>query len=237
MQGHPTESGSPKCAQCGLVNFAAAEECKRCGAALERPREEAADAREPEEGSAQERARRGFLKRGAWVLCMTGMLLLICHVSLLETSQSANYDQRQLVRRAVDLIEQRGFTRDAFVLRRLANYRTTDNWWNNWLGHGDAYAATNFPFEVLTLYPEFFNYPADDVERAVILLHEARHLSGSGEEEAFASVWRDKEKLGWTKDKYEQTRVWKNVGEFTRRYAPKLFRCGEDGRQDCTEYK
>ena len=69
-------------------------------------------------------------------------------------------------------------------------------------GHGEAYAATNFPFEIVTLYPEFFKYPADDTERAVILLHEARHLAGAGEREAFASVWRDKARLGWTREKY-----------------------------------
>jgi hypothetical protein len=73
------------------------------------------------------------------------------------------------------------------------------------------------------------------VERAVVLLHEARHLSGAGEEEAFAGVWRDKARLGWTREKYGQTRVWKNVAEFTRRYAPKLFACGPDGQQDCYE--
>ena len=97
------------------------------------------------------------------------------------------------------------------------------------------YAATNFPFEVVTLYPDFFAYAADDTERAVILLHEARHLGGAGEEEALASVWRDKRRLGWTRERYGQTRVWKNVSEFTRRYAPGLFRCGADGQQDCTE--
>jgi len=69
----------------------------------------------------------------------------------------------------------------------------------------------------------------------VILLHEARHLSGMDEVKTLESVWRDKQKLGWTKDKYAQTRVWKNVSEFTQRDATRLFRCGADGVQDCME--
>jgi hypothetical protein len=166
------------------------------------------------------------------VLCA---LLVGCHASLLFTSEPATYDERAQVERAVELIERGGFTREAFLLRRLTNFRTTDNWLNSYAGHVNAYASTNFPFEVVTLYPDFFRYPADDVERAVILLHEARHLAGAGEEEACATVWRDKARLGWTREKYGETRVWHNVSELSRRYAPRLFDCGPDGRQDCYE--
>ena len=87
----------------------------------------------------------------------------------------------------------------------------------------------------MTLYPDFFRYPADDVERAVILLHEARHLAGADEAEACATVWRDKARLGWTRERYGDTRVWQNVTELSRRHAPALFDCGGDGRQDCYE--
>jgi hypothetical protein len=224
---------SLKCAGCGLINFATAGECKRCGAALFGRGDVLADGEDA--GGAGRGSRRGPLRKVLAGCGLSFFLLVGCYVSLLETSEPATFDQRQLVYRAVDLIEQGGFARDAFLLRRLANYRTTDNWWNRWLGHGEAYAATNFPFEVVTLYPEFFKYATDDVERAVILLHEARYLAGQGEEEAFAGVWRDKARLGWTREKYGQTRVWKNVREFTPKYAPELFLCGEDGRQDCAE--
>jgi uncharacterized membrane protein len=232
-----------KCANCGLVNFASAAECRRCAAPLGMTWAAAAgDASvvfDPdtveESGLEEEKPRRSLLRRAAAVLCMTLALLVGLHASLLWTSEAATMEQRIKVRRAVDLIEQSGFGREAFLLKHATNFRTSDNWWNAYMGHGEAYAATNFPFEVVTLYPEFFQYPTDDVERAVILLHEARHLSGAGEEEAFAGVWRDKARLGWTREKYGQTRVWKNVGEFTRRYAPKLFACGQDGRQDCYE--
>jgi hypothetical protein len=230
-----------KCAGCGLVNFASASECKRCGAPLEpafacaaygaAPAHEFEDAFAPEEG----KGRRSILRRVLAVPAVLLALLVGCHASLLFTSTAATYDEREQVSRAVELIEQAGFTREAFLLRRLTNFRTTDNWLNSYAGHANAYASTNFPFEIVTLYPDFFRYPADDVERAVILLHEARHLAGADEEEACASVWRDKARLGWTREKYGKTRVWQNVNELSRRHAPKLFDCGEDGKQDCYE--
>ncbi|HEX8556831.1 MAG TPA: hypothetical protein VF668_01950 [Pyrinomonadaceae bacterium] len=234
-----------KCPHCGLVNFAGARECKRCAATLDphaadlhAPR--AADFGGGDFGDEYDDApggakRRGLLRRAGAVLALTLALLVACHASLLLTSEGATYDQRQQVGRAVALVERGGFAREAFLLRRLTNFRTSDNWWNAYMGHADAYAATNFPFEVVTLYPEFFALPADDVERAVILLHEARHLAGDGEEAACAAVWRAKARLGWTKEQYGRTRVWRNVGELTRRHAPGFFTCGEDGRQDCFE--
>jgi hypothetical protein len=232
-----------KCAGCGLVNFASAPGCKRCGASLEPTfacasfdatatpyfETEGADAFEEEKG------RRSLLRRALAVLGVSFALLVGCHASLLYTSTPATYDERQQVERAVELIERGGFTREAFLLRRLTNFRTTDNWLNRYVGHPEAYASTNFPFEIVTLYPDFFHYPADDVERAVVLLHEARHLAGDDEAEACAAVWRDKGRLGWTRAEYGQTRVWKNVTELSRRHAPKLFDCGEDGKQDCFE--
>lgn len=232
-----------KCAGCGLVNFSSVAECKRCGAPLEPVFAGAAFAAAParvfeSEGAgapAEGKERRGLLRRALVVLVVTFTLLVGCYASLLLTSTAATYDERAQVGRSIELIERAGFMREAFLLRRLTNFRTTDNWWNSYAGHAQAYASTNFPFEVVTLYPDFFRYPADDVERAVILLHEARHLAGDDEEEACAAVWRDKARLGWTREKYGETRVWQNVGELTRRYAPKLFECGPDGQQDCYE--
>lgn len=177
----------------------------------------------------------GPVKRALVVCGVTLALLVAFHVSLLETSEPLGLDERRAVERAVARIERAGLARDAFVLRHLATFRATDNWWNRWFGHQDAYAATNFPFEIVTLYPDFFHVTTDDTERAAVLLHEARHLRGAGEEEAFAGVWRDKDKLGWTRDAYGPTRAFRNVEEFTLRHAPQLFACGPDRRADCTE--
>jgi len=169
------------------------------------------------------------------VFAVVVSLLLIAYFSLTLTSDPLTSDQRQIVHRAIDVLEQQGFSGDAFLLRRLVNFRATDNWWNRWVGHGQAYAATNFPFEVVTLYPDFFNRAADDVERAMILLHETYHLRGYGEQQAHRQVWLQKHKLGWTQERYGKTRVWKNVREFTAKFAPELFRCGPDGQSDCME--
>ncbi|HEX5706466.1 MAG TPA: zinc finger Ran-binding domain-containing protein [Pyrinomonadaceae bacterium] len=230
---------SPKCPRCGLINFASAETCKRCeeplGGGFEPyGAQPYAAARYDDDGDAERRPR-SILRRVLAGFVAAAVLLFVAYLSMLATSRAADYEQRQAINRAIDLIERAGFSQDAFLLRRLASYRTTDNWWNSWVGHADAYAATNFPFQIVTLYPEFFENPTDDIERAVILLHEARHLAGAGEESAFASVWRDKARLGYTRERYGRTKVYLNVLEFTMKYAPEQFSCGKDGRQDCVE--
>ncbi|MDQ3134088.1 MAG: zinc finger Ran-binding domain-containing protein, partial [Acidobacteriota bacterium] len=195
-----------KCAQCGLVNFADARQCQRCGAV------EGASHADEEAGAESQRGR-SVGQRVWWIVGMLSAILVICYASLLLTSDPATRDQRQTVERAVALLEQRGLTRETFVLRHLVNYRTTDNWWNLQVGHENAYAATNFPFEVVTLYPEFFQTAQDDTERAVILLHESFHLSGAGEPAALAGTWRTKAKLGWTEEQYAGTKLWRNTKE------------------------
>jgi len=216
---------SKKCPQCRMVNWAQAAECKRCGVSFNGTT-----------GAAGEVAgERSLLNRVAFVAGLVALFIFGSYVSLRATSEAANYEQRQIVGRAIEVLERSNFGGRAFVLRRLVNYRTSDSWWNRWVGHQNAYAATNFPFEVVTLYPDFFNVPVDDVERAVILLHESYHLAGANEEKAFAEVWREKRKLGWTSERYGQTRLWGNVREFTVQYAPQLFRCGANGTEDCYE--
>lgn len=187
------------------------------------------------ESAAPPRPSRRLLKGVAQILAVVCGLLLVAYFSLTLTSDPLTSEQRQIVNRAIDVLDHQGFGGDAFLLRRLVNFRVTDNWWNRWVGHGQAYAATNFPFEVVTLYPDFFTRAADDVERAMILLHETYHLRGSGEPQAHRQVWLQKHKLGWTQEKYGQTRVWKNVREFTAQFAPEIFRCGQDGKSDCME--
>ena len=99
----------------------------------------------------------------------------------------------------------------------------------------NAYAATNFPFEIITVYPDFFAVSTDGTERAAILLHEARHLQGAGEKAAYEFVWQNRRQLGWTKDKYFNSVIWRNVRRQTREYAPDLFVCEKNDFQDCTE--
>lgn len=217
-----------RCRECGLVNFASAEKCKRCGASL--TEEGTGDVAIEETEVVRKRS---LGKRVVWILGMTCVILLIYYLSLLLTSDAIKWQQRQTVERAISVLEQKGFNREVFVLRHLVSFRTTDNWWNTQVGHHDAYAATNFPFEVLTLYPEFFDTAVDDTERATILLHESYHLFGAGEAAALEGVWRNKGRLGWTADKYGETKVWKNTKDLTTSLVPQLFHCGLEGNSDC----
>jgi len=220
---------SVKCLSCGLVNFGTQSECRRCGAALRLDCGDGGDAN-PRGG-----LKKKIAKSALRIFALAGSLLFIGYASLIATSDPARLEQKPFIDRAIEILETKGFAREAFVLRHIVRFRASDNWWNRKVGHESAYAATNFPFEVVTLYPPFFDQPVDDVERASILLHEACHLLGSGEHGAFESAWRRKTQLGWTRDKYEGSLVWTNVREATMQYAPELFQCGQDHRSDCVE--
>jgi hypothetical protein len=139
------------------------------------------------------------------------------------TSDDLNWQQEERVSAAIAILRDRGFAKEAFLLEHLTTYRASDHWWNRYVGHTQAYAATNFPFEVITLYPPFFRVAVDDTERAVILLHEAQHLLGHDERGALVYVWHVKERVGWTSARYRATRVWHNTMEWTQQSAPTLF--------------
>src|SRR5438552_3901660 len=185
-----------KCDNCGLVNTGSDELCRRCGSPLthDDPNHIAPTKWQPDAEAAERPTanQRGLLKRLTWVAGATLIALLICYVSLLISSDGLPPDQREQVREAIDVLAQHGFNREAFILKHLTVFRGTDDWWNRYIGHRDAYAATNFPFEVVTLYPEFFSVPVDDTERASVLLHESNHLMGGGEEAALGYAWRNK---------------------------------------------
>lgn len=121
------------------------------------------------------------------------------------------------------------------MLDSYAVYRSSDSWFNSMIPKENAYAATNFPFEIMTIYPDFYTYPTDETERAAILLHEARHLQGKDEKDAYEFVWKNRNKLGWTKERYFNSPLWKNVRSQTREYAPWLFSCEGSDFNDCTE--
>ncbi len=175
---------------------------------------------------------------GRWILWILGVFLAIlatAYASLFLTSEPVTSDERVVLMESIRVLDQAGFSREASALRKYASFRRTDNWWNRYVGHPTAYAATNFPFAVVTIYPTFFTRPVDEVERATILLHEAYHLFGDDEKFALHRVWLAKDRLGWTSSRYAHTRVWKNTREWTASEIPSLFTCGEDGQSDCVE--
>ena len=184
---------------------------------------------------AQPPAGRGFVRSVLWITGATLTIVVLAFLSLLITSDPLTRDQRQIVNEAISVVGQKGFEREAAILRRAVFFRSTDNWWNEHVGHQNAYAATNFPFGVVTLYPTFFKYSVDATERAAILLHESQHVFGADERMALQRVWLDKRRLGWTAQDYSHTRVWKNTREWTIGAVPGLFQCGVDGQSDCVE--
>jgi hypothetical protein len=218
-----------KCSNCNLVNYAAAENCLRCGQKL---LEVSSFETTPKP---KKSLKAKILKRGAVLLFVVLFTLGGFYVSLIGSAKRLEYDQKKSIERSILILEDKGFGKEVFLLRYLTAYRGTDNWLNASTREENAYAATNFPFEVMTIYPDFFTYPADETERAAILLHEAQHLKGADEREAYEFVWKNRKQLGWTRENYGNSVVWRNVRKQTKEVAPNLFVCEANEYNDCTE--
>ncbi len=215
-----------KCPNCKLVNYPNAEKCARCGSAFNDRNAETSLAG-PQTSKI---LRRVFICIAVSIITVAGF-----YVSLVFSAASLSYEERKTVERSIAILEEKGFSNEAMILKRLAVYRANDNWLNASVAKENAFAATNFPFEIVTLYPDFFTYPADDVERAAILLHEARHLLGEDEREAYEYVWRNRKKLGWVGERYGNSVAWSEIRKQTREYTPNLFVCDTNPYGDCTE--
>ncbi len=215
-----------KCRDCRLVNFSNADACARCGSSLSEI-----------ENIPPKRTflNSPIVKRIKVFLLACTFALAGFYISLVLSAKSLHYEEKKTVERAIRILEEKGFSDEAFLLNHLTVFRRDDNWLNSSIEKENAYAATNFPFEIMTLYPDFFLYPNDDVERASILLHEAKHLQGKGEKEAYEFVWKNRNQLGWTKEKYRDSIVWDNVRRQTRDYSPNLFVCEFKEFGDCTD--
>lgn len=214
-----------KCPQCSLINYPTAQNCIRCGWGL----------RESENiPSNRTFLKSSLLRRASICLLVIMAVVLGFYSSLLLSADALSSDERQQVEAAIRILEEKGFTEEVFLLKYLSAFRANDNWLNASVEKENAYAATNFPFEIVTLYPDFFTYPADDTERAAILLHEAKHLQGKDEKKAFEFVWINRKKLGWTADSYSQTVIWRETRKLTREYLPAMFVCDFNEFGDCT---
>ena len=170
------------------------------------------------------------------IICLIVCLIAVAgfYVSLVFSAKGLSYEERKAIAAAIDVLENKGFTEEAFLLQRVAVFRSNDNWLNASVAKENAFAATNFPFEIVTIYPDFFSYPADHVERAAILLHEARHLKGEDEQKAYEYVWKNRKRLGWTIETYGNSVVWSEVRKQTRDRVPGLFVCDVNPFGDCT---
>jgi hypothetical protein len=218
-----------KCPNCKLVNFAAAENCLRCQYELV----EVSTFDAPEQPKPFFRSK--LFIRAVSFLTTILLALFGFYMTLIVSAKRLGYEEKKTVERSISILESKGFSKEVFLLSYLTAYRGTDNWLNASTREENAYAATNFPFEIMTVYPDFFLYPKDDTERAAILLHEAQHLKGADEKEAYEFVWKHRKQLGWTIENYGGSVVWRNVRSQTREIAPELFTCPLNEFADCTE--
>ncbi len=215
-----------KCIHCGLINYPTAQNCIRCGTGLSETENIPSN--------------RGFLKssivkRAAVCLAVIMVAVIGFYSSLLLSAHPLTGDERERVHASIRILEEKGFSEEAFLLKRIAAFRSNDNWLNASVEKENAYAATNFPFEIVTLYPDFFTYPVDDTERAAILLHEAKHMQGKDEKEAYEFVWKNRSRLGWTAARYSETVIWRETRKLTREYLPSMFVCDFNDSGDCTQ--
>lgn len=176
-----------------------------------------------------------IVRRAAVCAVVIIFTILGFYFSLIFSASRLNYAEQEKVDAAIQLLKDKGFTDEAFMLEHLAVFRSNDNWLNASVQKESAYAATNFPFEIVTIYPDFFQRSEDDTERAAILLHEAKHLEGKDEKEAYEFVWRNRSKLGWTFSGYRFSQNYIEVRRQTAENVPALFVCDVNLFRDCTE--
>jgi hypothetical protein len=215
-----------RCSNCRLVNYSTAQTCARCGTALNESENI------PSNGTF---TKSGILRRAVVCVMVLMIVLLGFYTSLIVSADRLHPAKAAQIAAAIDVLEQKGFKDEVFVLRRLAVFRANDNWLNASVAKENAYAATNFPFEIVTVYPNFFSGTRDDLERAAILLHEAKHLQGKDEKEAYGFVWKNRKRLGWTSEDYYYSEIWHESRRRTKEYSPELFVCKINDFDDCTE--
>ena len=215
-----------KCLNCNLINYPHAEICARCESVL---------IEFSSNNIAGTSFARTILRRAVVCLAVCLFVILGFYLSLIGSSNSLTYDEKKTIENAVSVLREKGFSDEVFLLDYLTVYRGSDNWLNASTRAEEAYAATNFPFEIMTIYEDFFEVTKDDTERAAILLHEAKHLEGKNEKEAYAFVWKNRKKLGWTKETHFDSEVWRSVRKQTKEFSPDLFICDFNDLGDCTE--
>ncbi|HKP67949.1 MAG TPA: hypothetical protein VJV05_01620 [Pyrinomonadaceae bacterium] len=215
-----------KCPNCGLVNPLNSQTCVRCNSGLD----------ESENISSKRRfSKPSIAKRASVCLAVLIATVISFYISLVYSADALTAEGAAKIEAGIRILEEKGFTDEVRLLRHVAVFRSTDNWLNASVEKESAYAATNFPFEIVTIYPDFFKFSTDDVESAAILLHEAKHLQGQDEKEAYEFVWKNRQRLGWTYDRYSRSAIWLETRKLTKELSPILFVCEFNEFWDCTE--
>ena len=163
------------------------------------------------------------------------LAVIAFYLSLVSSSLPPTPHQQEKIDDAIQLLADRGFSEEVFLLKGTATFRGTDHWLNSLTHKENAYASTNFPFQIVTLYGDFYTKAVDDTERAMVLMHEARHLMGEDENQAYAYVWRHRKQLGWKLETHGNTESYVTIEQQTREMAPEIFNCPDKPLEDCTE--
>ncbi len=141
-----------KCPKCQLTNFAHSKECVRCQFNLIEV-----------STLSESRAKTSFLKskifRRALICAVVCIFALLgFYLSMIFTSSPLKSAERKDVAAAVKFLDEKGFAKEVFLLNYLTSFRNNDNWLNASTRLENAYAATNLQFEIMTIYPDFFEY-------------------------------------------------------------------------------
>src|SRR5690606_31813206 len=79
------------------------------------------------------------------------LAVLAFHLSLVTTSLPPAPYEKPALERAIAVLEEKGFENEVFLLRNTVTFRGTDHWLNAMVEKENAYASTNFPFQIVTL--------------------------------------------------------------------------------------
>src|SRR5690349_5565456 len=127
-----------KCPNCKLVNFAAADNCLRCQYDLV----EVSTFQAP--GDRKSGIKSKILMRVGGFLVAILLALFGFYMTLIVSAKRLEYEEKQTVERSILILDEKGFSKEVFLLRYLTAYRGTDNWLNASTREENAYAATNF---------------------------------------------------------------------------------------------
>ena len=126
-----------KCPNCQLVNYPNAENCLRCQTDL--PDVLTVEAPEKDKKS----LKNTILKRAAVLFAVILFTLFGFYLSLIGSAKRLTYDGQKSIEQAILILQDKGFSREVFLLRNLKAYRATDNWLNASTSERKAYAGKN----------------------------------------------------------------------------------------------
>ena len=153
----------------------------------------------------------GAVDRGVVVAILTTPYSL---ASTCTSGTVTSHERPVLIRRRFRCSMEPASLGEASALRRVASFRRTDNWLDRHVGHPTAYAATNFPFGVITHLPHSSSgTPVDEDRRATIAASRVLSpLRCTMTKSALHRVWLAKRPIAMNRaPPWMRTRLWKNT--------------------------